>query len=119
MLRTRRRTGVPGPRSWQPELPERTRFGLARRRPRMGHVHAAADGFWEAWSRLDGFERVVADPERNDWRIAITSFAQVLERQAERDLTVTLDRFFEHGRRGRVRVDPLLPHRAERRNRSL
>ncbi|MFZ0013899.1 MAG: ATP-dependent helicase, partial [Acidimicrobiia bacterium] len=55
----------------------------------------AADGFWALWTTLDGIARLVHDRERDEWRRAWTAFAQMLNRQAERDPGVTLARFFE------------------------
>lgn len=71
----------------------------------------AAEGFWHAWSNLDGLDRIVADPERAEWRRAWTAFAQVLDRQAERDPGVTLTRFFEMTEEEDFEATPLISHR--------
>jgi ATP-dependent exoDNAse (exonuclease V) beta subunit len=73
----------------------------------------AIDGLWEAWSRLEAFARLVADPSRAEWRSAITSFAQVLTRQADRDPAVTLFGFFDMADEEGFEADPLIPHRPE------
>jgi superfamily I DNA/RNA helicase/RecB family exonuclease len=75
--------------------------------------HGAAAGFWKAWSKVDGLEDIVADPGRDEWRRAWTAFAQMLNRQAERDPGVTLARFFEMVDEEDFEATPLISHRAE------
>ncbi len=50
----------------------------------------AHDGFWAVWSTLPAFRALVDDPDRVADRSALASFSQVLERQAERDPSVSL-----------------------------
>ena len=69
------------------------------------------NGFWEAWSRLDGIAQMVTDPGRSEWRRAWTAFAQVLARQAERDPALSLSRFFELTEDEGFEATPLLSHR--------
>jgi superfamily I DNA/RNA helicase/RecB family exonuclease len=71
----------------------------------------AADGFWEMWTRLDGIGYMVADPGRDEWRRAWTAFGQMLGRQAERDPSVTLARFFEMVEDDDFEATPLISHR--------
>lgn len=71
----------------------------------------AADGFWEAWTRLDGIPEMVADPARDEWRRAWTAFGQMLGRQADRDPTMTLSRFFELVEEDDFEPTPLISHR--------
>ena len=71
---------------------------------------SAADGFWHAWSTLDNLDQLVRDPERLEWRRAWTAFAQVLDRQAERDKEVTLSRFFEMTEEEDFEATPLISH---------
>ena len=73
----------------------------------------ATDGFWEAWNRILGVDRLVADPDRRPWRLAISAFAQVLARQAERDEKVTLARFFEMTQDEGFESEPLLVFRPQ------
>jgi ATP-dependent exoDNAse (exonuclease V) beta subunit len=54
----------------------------------------AADGFWHAWTSLSAFEAVAHAPDRAAWRLALTSFAQALDRQAERDPAISLADYF-------------------------
>ena len=72
---------------------------------------SAIEGFWQAWSTLDNLEEIVADPERMEWRRAWTAFAQVLDRQAERDRDVTLARFFEMTDEEDFEATPLISHK--------
>lgn len=50
----------------------------------------AADGFWHLWTRIAAFDRIVGDPAAALDRAALTSFAQALGRQADRDPSLTL-----------------------------
>ncbi|MGD2101211.1 MAG: ATP-dependent DNA helicase [Acidimicrobiia bacterium] len=79
----------------------------------------AADGFWRAWSLIDGLEEIVRDPRRAEWRRAWAAFAQMLSRQAERDPSVTLARFFEMVDEEGFEATPLIAHRMESRRVTL
>ncbi len=72
---------------------------------------SASAGFWHAWSHLDGLDDLVSDPERIEWRRAWSAFAQVLYRQAERDPSVSLARFFEMTEEEDFEATPLISHR--------
>jgi superfamily I DNA/RNA helicase/RecB family exonuclease len=50
----------------------------------------ASHGFWHVWTSLPQLEGLVADPTFADYRAAWAAFAQVLDRQEERDPAVTL-----------------------------
>jgi superfamily I DNA/RNA helicase/RecB family exonuclease len=71
----------------------------------------AADGFWAMWTTLDGISRLVHDRGRDEWRRAWTAFAQMLNRQADRDPGVTLARFFEMVDEEDFEATPLISHR--------
>ncbi len=71
----------------------------------------ASDGFWRLWTSSGRFNRFVDNPERQEWRSALASFAQVVDRQADRDPTVTLQRFFELAEDEAFEATPLLSHR--------
>lgn len=71
---------------------------------------SATDGFWQLWTGAGQFERLVHDPDRREWRTALSSFAQVLDRQAERDPNVSLMRFFELAEDEAYEATPLLSH---------
>lgn len=68
----------------------------------------AAEGFWHAWTTLDGMARLVNDPEREAWRRTLASFAQTLDRQAVRDPGMTLARYFELTEEEGYEADPLI-----------
>lgn len=71
----------------------------------------ASDGFWQAWTRLDGIADVVDDPGRDEWRRAWSALSQMLGRQAERDPSVSLARFFELVEEDDFEATPLISHR--------
>jgi ATP-dependent exoDNAse (exonuclease V) beta subunit len=111
MLRERRRRGSAWSEIIATELPERSDLSGLLADPAWATAMPATDGFWEAWNRLDGVDRLVADPERRLWRLAISAFAQILTRQAERDEKVTLARFFEMTEDEGFESEPLLAFR--------
>ncbi len=74
-------------------------------------VTTASDGFWRLWTSSPRFSRFVDNPERREWRSAFASFAQVLDRQADRDPAVTLLRFFQLAEDEAFEATPLLSHR--------
>jgi superfamily I DNA/RNA helicase/RecB family exonuclease len=76
------------------------------------NVATASDGFWRLWTESNRFSRFVDIPERQQWRSAFASFAQVLDRQADRDPTVTLQRFFLLAEDEAFEATPLLSHRS-------
>lgn len=93
LFRLRRRTG----RSWNSILSEALpdASGLLSLLGRSGWTDevCAADGFWEAWSLV--LAPLALESHHAASRQAWTSFAQVLERQRERDKSVTLRGFWE------------------------
>ncbi len=113
LLRVRRRTRAAWPEVIAAGIPGEASLAGLIGDPAWADSIPAADGLWEAWSRLDAFERLVADPARNEWRSAITSFAQVLGRQADRDPSVTLLGFFDMADEEGFEADPLIPHRPD------
>lgn len=74
----------------------------------------AAHGFWTLWTTLDGIADLVNSPDRGEWRRAWTAFGQMLSRQAERDDTVSLARFFELVEEDDFEPTPLISHRLTR-----
>jgi len=71
----------------------------------------AANGFWHAWTTLEGIADLVNDASRREWRRAWAAFAQVLSRQADRDPDLSLARFFELTEEDDFEATPLLSHR--------
>lgn len=68
----------------------------------------AVDGFWHAWDRMPGLEGLVNDPTRADYRRAWHSFSRMLERQTERDPTISLAESLEASLSGDFEAAPLL-----------
>ena len=113
ILRSRLRTWDPWPAVLARELPEHAGLAALLDRREWAVEMPAIDGFWDLWTTIDELERVVLDPERKEWRLAFTSFSQVLERQAERDPTVTLDAVFRLSDEDGIESIPLLPYRPD------
>jgi superfamily I DNA/RNA helicase/CRISPR/Cas system-associated exonuclease Cas4 (RecB family) len=111
ILRRRRQTLASWPEVIAFELPEHTGLLGLVDDPSWAVSKAAVDGFWHFWTHIDGLDRVVLDPDRSDWRLAFTSFSQVLERQAERDPSVTLEQVFVFADEEGIESTPLLPYR--------
>ena len=112
ILRSRLRTWDPWPAVLARELPEHAGLAALLDQPDWAVELPAIDGFWKLWTSIDELEKVVLDPERKEWRLAFTSFSQVLERQAERDITVTLDAVFSLTEEDGIESTPLLPYRS-------
>lgn len=87
--------------------------GLARllSDPAWARDIGAADGFWTLWTTLDGVSEIVGAAGREEWRRAWTAFGQMLNRQAERDATVSLSDFFEMVDDDGFEATPLISHR--------
>jgi superfamily I DNA/RNA helicase len=104
-----------GPLSWgaviADHLPDKTGLIGLLSVPGWTTDLGAADGFWEAWTRLEGIAGVVDTPGREEWRRAWTAFGQMLARQAERDPGVSLARFFELVEDEDFEASPLISHR--------
>jgi superfamily I DNA/RNA helicase/RecB family exonuclease len=113
LLRERRRTGASWAGVIATELPNRADLAELLDDSGWATSMPATDGFWEAWNRLHGIDRLVADPDRRLWRLAISAFAQVLTRQAERDEKVSLARFFEMTQDEGFESEPLLAYRGD------
>lgn len=111
MLRNKRRTA----RSWDEvvaaHLPDETGLVSLLTDTHWATEVGAADGFWALWTTLDGISRVVNSPGRDEWRRAWTAFGQMLNRQAERDPSVSLARFFEMVDDEDFEATPLISHR--------
>ena len=71
----------------------------------------AIDGFWHLWDRLDKLTDLAADPGRREFRAAWTAFSQALERQAERDKSITLGGYFALADSDDFEAQPLLSYR--------
>ncbi len=69
---------------------------------------SAAEGFWRLWTTLDGVGRLVADPAGAGYRAAWAALSQALNRQEERDPSMTLLEFATLSRRDDFEATPLL-----------
>jgi ATP-dependent exoDNAse (exonuclease V) beta subunit len=114
IVRSRRHTSEPWPEILTRELPGQTGLIALLEDHSWATSITAVDGFWQLWTRIDELDRVVLDPDRADWRLAFTSFSQVLERQAERDPSVTLEGVFAYADEDGIESTPLLPYRPTR-----
>lgn len=108
-LTRRGRSGsVPWPDLIRSELPEAAVLADLISDPRWATEFPAVDGFWHVWDRMPGLEKLVHDPDRADYRAAWASFARSLERQAERDPSVSLLDFLDAAATGDFEASPLL-----------
>jgi superfamily I DNA/RNA helicase/RecB family exonuclease len=110
LLRARRRTWEPWHQVIAERLPENPGLGALLQEPDWATVRSATDGFWHLWTTLDGLEAAVADVGRGDWRRAWAAFAQSLARQAERDPSMTLARYFALTEDDDFEAEPMLTH---------
>lgn len=114
IVRGRRLSSASWPEIFARELPEHPGLAALLDDPSWAVSVSAVDGFWQLWTHIDELDGVVLDPERRDWRLAFTSFSQVLERQAERDPSVTLEQVFAYADEEGIESIPLLPYRPTR-----
>ena len=73
----------------------------------------AAAGFWRVWSTLDAFAEIVGDPSRAEDRKALASFAQALNRLADRDPNASLADYVRTSEAEDFEATPLLEFRGE------
>jgi ATP-dependent exoDNAse (exonuclease V) beta subunit len=112
LVRFRRRSAA----SWShvlERLPEATTISGLLADPVWATGMTAADGFWRLWTTLEAFRRVATDPASSDDRAALTSFAQALGRQAERDPSLTLLGYAELAEDDDFEATPLLSTRRD------
>ena len=111
LLRTRRRTWAAWAHVVEERLPDLVGLVALLADPSWATSEAAIDGFWTAWTGIDGIPAIVADESRLEWRKAWAAFAQTLGRQAERDPDLSLARFFELTEDEGFEATPLISHR--------
>ncbi len=107
LLRLRRRSAAP----WTQvlgRLPEAATIAQLLGDPVWATGMAAAHGFWRLWTTVEAFGRTATDPAAGDDRAALTSFAQALGRQAERDPSLTLLGYAELAEDDDFEATPLL-----------
>lgn len=113
LMRSRRRTSQPWSTVVRDRLPDHRDLARLIADPAWATDQPAVDGFWEVWTGLSRFARIVSDEHRGEWRRALASFTQVLGRQAERDPDLSLSRFFELAEDETFEPTPLLSYRPE------
>ena len=110
LLRERVRTGLPWSDVLRANLPEAgTLADLLDDHSWLDMQ--AAEGFWHLWTTLPQFGNAVTDPARREERVAWASFAQALERQAERDPDLTLSAYLDLAEQEEFEATPLLSYR--------
>jgi ATP-dependent exoDNAse (exonuclease V) beta subunit len=75
--------------------------------------HSAVDGFWTMWDALPRLTEFALGPGRRDYRAAWTAFAQVLEKQHERDPDVSLLDYLRMAESDDFEATPLLSFRPD------
>ncbi|HSL26550.1 MAG TPA: ATP-dependent DNA helicase [Acidimicrobiia bacterium] len=114
LLRTRRRTGRPWAEILASQLPEAAGIAALMSDPSWATTASAADGFWRLWTSVPQLTDLVADPALDDYRQAWAAFSQVLERQLERDPTISLADFQRLSTSEDFEASPLLSLRSPR-----
>lgn len=90
LLRKRRRSGAAWSEILSAGLPEAREVADLMSDPTWAVAMPAAEGFWRIWTTIPQFIELVEDPSREDFHRAWAAFSQVLERQQERDPSLTL-----------------------------
>lgn len=72
----------------------------------------AADGFWHVWDNVTAIGALAVREEMGEFRAAWTAFSQALERQSERDPSISLVHYFTLADSDDFEAQPLLSHRA-------
>jgi len=108
LLRQRRRTGHRWDQILSDGLADAVEVAALLADPAWALVEPAAEGFWKVWTTVPQFERMVEDPDFGDFRTAWAAFSQVLDRQSERDPSVTLARYQQLSAAEDFEASPLL-----------
>ncbi|NIR37999.1 MAG: hypothetical protein GWN07_19160, partial [Actinobacteria bacterium] len=74
----------------------------------------AAAGFWRVWTSVDWYRDIVSDERHSDDRRAVASFAQALDRLADRDPSVSLADYLATTEIEDFEATPLLEYHGER-----
>lgn len=90
LLRARQRNFAPWSAVLDRDFDEGSPLAALLRDPGWAVELGANHGFWHLWTSLPQLEKLVGDPNLADYRAAWAAFAQVLDRQEERDPSVTL-----------------------------
>ncbi|HJR91159.1 MAG TPA: ATP-dependent DNA helicase [Acidimicrobiia bacterium] len=108
LMRLRRRRRLTWPELIRSELADSAPLAALIEDPTWATGPAAVDGFWHLWDSMPHVEKLVGDPSRADYRAAWSTFTRMLERQAERDTTVSLADTLEATVSGDFEATPLL-----------
>jgi len=108
LVRIRHRARMTWPQAIRTQLPETAALADLIEDGRWAIEPAAVDGFWHLWDTMPHVGRLVADPNRADYRTAWSTFARMLERQAERDPSVSLADSLDATFAGDFEATPLL-----------
>jgi superfamily I DNA/RNA helicase/RecB family exonuclease len=108
LVRQRRRTGQQWDEILRDGLPEAGGVAGLLSDPAWAITEPAAAGFWTAWTTLPQFEQMVSDPKLVEFRMAWAAFSQALDRQFERDPSVTLARYQQLSDSEDFEASPLL-----------
>jgi superfamily I DNA/RNA helicase/RecB family exonuclease len=111
LLRHRHRTGDSWPETLAGRLDDGDDVAALLSDPSWATRMPAAEGFWHAWTSLRVFRRIANDPDRSDDRRALAAFAQTLNRQADRDSTLSLLGYAERAEADDFEATPLLVKR--------
>lgn len=101
-------SSMPWERLIREEIPHAAYLADLIADPEWATALPAVDGFWHLWDRLPGLERLVLDPHRPDYRHAWATFARLLDRQAERDPTMSLAAYLDAAAAGDFEASPQL-----------
>ncbi len=108
LVRQRRRTGQRWDEILRDGLPEAGGVAGLLSDPAWAITEPAAAGFWTAWTTIPQFEQMVSDPDLVEFRMAWAAFSQALDRQFERDPSVTLARYQQLSDSEDFEASPLL-----------
>jgi superfamily I DNA/RNA helicase/CRISPR/Cas system-associated exonuclease Cas4 (RecB family) len=108
LVRIRHGARMTWPQAIRVQLPEAAALADLIEDGRWAIEPAAVDGFWHLWDTMPHVGRLVADPSRADYRTAWSTFARMLERQAERDPSVSLAASLDATMAGEFEATPLL-----------
>lgn len=112
LVRERRRSGEPWTAILERRLKGSADLIAVITEDAWATERTAADGFWHVWERIDRLAELAIDPDLAEFRAAWTAFSQALERQSERDPSISLIDYFRLADSDDFEAQPLLSHRS-------
>jgi RecB family exonuclease len=112
LVRERRRTGEPWTEILQRRVDGSSDMIAVISEGAWASDRSAADGFWHLWEGVDRLAALAVDPDMAEFRAAWTAFSQALERQSERDPSISLIDYFRLADSDDFEAQPLLSHRS-------